>query len=75
MFLIMRGGPVWDYNVFLKSVTYRPTLKKFRGGQLKKNPVVKYIDLEVFLRSLEQTNVALISKKNWNPILTQLQDN
>ena len=34
----MRGGPVWDsYNVFLKSVTYRPTLSKFRGGAVKKN--------------------------------------
>ena len=32
------GGPVWDSNVFLKSVTYRPTLSKFRGGQLKKTP-------------------------------------
>ena len=26
------GGPVWDSNVFLKSVTYWPTLSKFRGG-------------------------------------------
>ena len=31
------GGPVWDSNVFLKSVTYRPTLSKFRGGPVKKN--------------------------------------
>ena len=30
------GGPVWDSNVFLKSVTYRPTLSKFRGGPVKK---------------------------------------
>ena len=30
------GGPVWDSNVFLKSVTYRPTLSKFRGGPFKK---------------------------------------
>ena len=31
------GGPVWDSNVFLKSVTYRPTLSKFRRGAVKKN--------------------------------------
>ena len=31
------GGPVWDSNVFLKSVTYRPTLSKFRGGPVKRN--------------------------------------
>ena len=30
------GGPVWVSNVFLKSVTYRPTLSKFRGGPVKK---------------------------------------
>ena len=30
------GGPVWDSNIFLKSVTYRPTLSKFRGGPVKK---------------------------------------
>ena len=30
------GGPVWDSNVFLKSVTYRPTLSKFRGVPVKK---------------------------------------
>ena len=30
------GGPVWDSNVFLKSVTYRPTLSKFSGGPFKK---------------------------------------
>ena len=30
------GGPVWDSNDFLKSVTYRPTLSKFRGGPVKK---------------------------------------
>ena len=32
------GGPVWDSNVFFKSVTYRPTLSKFRGGAVKKTP-------------------------------------
>ena len=32
-----KGGPVWDSDVFLKSVTYRPTLSKFRGGPVKKN--------------------------------------
>ena len=31
------GGPVWDSNVFSKSVTYRPTLSKFKGGPVKKN--------------------------------------
>ena len=30
------GGPVWDSDDFLKSVTYRPTLSKFRGGPVKK---------------------------------------
>ena len=32
-----KGGPVWDSDVFLKSVTYWPTLSKFRGGPVKKN--------------------------------------
>ena len=35
-FLIPRGGPVWDFNIFWKSVTYWPTLSKFRGGPVKK---------------------------------------
>ena len=36
----MDRGPVWDSNVFFfKSVTYQPTLSKFRGGRLKKHPV------------------------------------
>ena len=40
-FSIPRGGPVWDSNVFFKSVTYQPTLSKFRGGPVKKkHPVV-----------------------------------
>merc|ERR1712079_701107 len=30
------GGPVWDSDDFLNSVTYRPTLSKFRGGPVKK---------------------------------------
>ena len=34
--LIPRGGPVWDFNIFLKSVTYWPTLSKFRGEPVKK---------------------------------------
>ena len=33
----IKGGPVWDSDVFLKSVTYQPTLSKFRGGPVKKN--------------------------------------
>ena len=32
------GGPVWDSDDFFKSVTYRPTLSKFRGGPVKKTP-------------------------------------
>ena len=35
-FSIMGGGAVWDYNVLSKSVTYQPTLSKFRGA-VKKN--------------------------------------
>ena len=27
---------MWDPGVFLKSVTYRPTLSKFKGGPVKK---------------------------------------
>ena len=38
MFSNHRGGPVWDSDVFLKSVTYRPTLSKFREGPVKKTP-------------------------------------
>ena len=40
-FSIPRGGPVLDSNVFLKSVTYRPTLSKFRGGPVKKTTLYK----------------------------------
>ena len=36
-----KGGPVWDSDVFFKSVTYRPTLGKFRGGPGKKNTLYK----------------------------------
>ena len=36
------GGPVQDSNVFLKSVTYRPTLGKFRGGPVKKITLYVY---------------------------------
>ena len=32
----MRGGQSGTLNVFLKSVTYRPTLRKCRGGPVKK---------------------------------------
>ena len=38
-FSIPRGGPVLDSNVFLKSVTYQPTLTTVRGGPVKKHPV------------------------------------
>ena len=43
------GGAVWDSNVFLKSVTYRPTLSKFRGGQLKKPPCIYHYHTLIFL--------------------------
>ena len=39
MFSDQWGGQSGTLNVFLKPVTYRPTLSKFRGGQLKKHPV------------------------------------
>ena len=38
------GGPVWDSNVFLKLVTYQPTLSKFKGGPVKK--ITLYIIFE-----------------------------
>ena len=38
------GGPVWDSNAFSKSVTYRPTLSKFKGGPVKK--ITLYIIFE-----------------------------
>ena len=38
------GGPVWDSDVFLKSVTYRLTLSKFRGGPVKKMPKIDTLD-------------------------------
>ena len=42
-FLIPRGGgPVWDFNIFWKSVTYWPTLSKFRGGPVKKITLYMY---------------------------------
>ena len=41
------GGPVWDSNVFLKSVTYWPTLSKFRGGPVKKTPCISYIQIYI----------------------------
>ena len=42
------GGAVWDSNVFSKSVTYWPTLSKFRGGPVKKNHPVWYDDRVVW---------------------------
>ena len=36
-FRLLGGGPVWDSNIFLKFVTYRPILSIFRGGPVKKN--------------------------------------
>ena len=45
------GGPVWDSNFFLKSVTYWPTLSKFRGGPVKKTGRLGYrIQLTVHTR-------------------------
>merc|ERR1711994_700190 len=43
------GGPVWDSVVFFKSVTYRPTLSKFRVGPVKKNTL--YVDATILLFS------------------------
>ena len=40
-FLIPRGGAVWDFNIFLKSVTDWPRLSKFRGGPVKKITLYK----------------------------------
>ena len=40
-----KGGPVWDSTVFLKSVTYWPTLSKFRGGPVKKKHPVCIINI------------------------------
>ena len=45
----MGGGPVWDSVVFLKSVTYRPTLSKFRVGPVKKNTLYVYIPIPIYL--------------------------
>ena len=45
------GGPVWDSNVFSKSVTYRPTLSKFKGGPVKKNTLCKQLDDLLFHNS------------------------
>ena len=41
---------VFHVNVFFKSVTYRPTLSKFRGGQLKKNTL--YLTQRIVLCSV-----------------------
>ena len=49
----MGGGPVWDSVVFLKSVTYRPTLSKFRVGPVKKTPCKI---LSVQLKSMASIN-------------------
>ena len=46
-----QGGPVWDSNVFLKSVTYRPTLSKFRGVPVKKITLYKFRMLFDFMMS------------------------
>ena len=40
------GAPVWDSVVFLKSVTYRPTLRKFRVGPVKKNTLFHIFTLQ-----------------------------
>ena len=45
LFSIIRGGQSGTLTFFLKSVTYWPTLSKFRGGPVKKTPCIllKYI--------------------------------
>ena len=42
-----KGGPVWDSDVFLKSVTNRPTLSKFRGAPVKKNTLYVVIRINI----------------------------
>ena len=42
-FFVQWGRSVSDSNVFLKMVTYRPTLSKFRGGPVKKTPCMLYV--------------------------------
>ena len=44
------GGLVWDSNVFSKSVTYRPTLSKFKGGAVKKNTSIWKCVFQVITR-------------------------
>ena len=68
------GGPVWDSNVFLKSVTYRPTLGKFRGGgPVKKNTLYNVstgnqINLKhVMMRANHNPSEALLLAMAWAP--------
>ena len=68
-FLIPRGGPVWDSNVFLKSVVYWPTISKFRGGPVKKNHPVQDQQISVWQKywslkpRLEDDHFSQIYKK------------
>ena len=57
MFLIMRGGQSGTLTFFFKSVAYRPTLSKFRGGQLKKTHCTFFNLKRFFFCFDELTNI------------------
>ena len=57
VFKSLGGGAVWDSGVFLKSVTYRPTLSKFREGPVKENTL--YVPPNIVSKSHKK-----VKKKN-----------
>ena len=76
-FSITEGGPVWD--VFLKSVTYQPTLSKFRGGPVKKITLYFRVDpytlgnrIPRFFQNLSDLHVRCHRKKIYIKFLSQI---
>ena len=56
LFLIIRGGQSGTLTFFFKSVTYRPTLSKFRGGPVKKTTLYMYVHCLQILKSDQYTH-------------------
>ena len=56
-----RGGQSGTRNVFLKSVTYRPTLSKSRGVPVKKITLYKVQEIVTTSPSIQNPNLSVIA--------------
>ena len=70
----IRGGASLGLYHFLKLVTYRPTLSKFRGGAVKKtpcNPITSTLFLYYFVRKYQLKTPTFLAKIIFTHIATQ----